>query len=267
VTGLRDIYRALMARSIAIELQYRASMFIWMIGTVLEPVIYLTVWSVIAQGQGGEVGGFAQGEFAAYFIMMMLVNHYTFSWVMWEYEFYVREGMLSPLLLKPVHPIHNDLANNLAYKLITTVVILPVAALLVVLFQPTVTTELWAVVAFVPVLLLGFALRFAVEWTLALSAFWLTRTSAINQMYFFALLFFSGRFAPLPLLPPIAQALSWVLPFRWMVYFPVEVALGHLTPMETLMGVGAQMAWLGLAIMALNLVWRRGVRRFAGVGA
>ena len=55
--------------------------------------------------------------------------------------------------------------------------------------------------AFVPAILLAFVVRFFMEWTLALAAFWTTRVSALNQMYFMAALFFSGQIAPLELLP------------------------------------------------------------------
>jgi ABC-2 type transport system permease protein len=48
------------------------------------------------------------------------------------------------------------------------------AALLAVIFRPAFHIVPWAAVAFVPALLLAFAVRFMLEWTLALSAFWTT---------------------------------------------------------------------------------------------
>jgi ABC-type uncharacterized transport system permease subunit len=38
---------------------------------------------------------------------------------------------------------------------------------------------------------------FLLDWTVALAAFWTTRVSAINQIHFMAVLFFSGQIAPL----------------------------------------------------------------------
>ena len=49
----------------------------------------------------------------------MLVNHVTFTWIMWEYDYRVRQGTLSFALLRPVHPIHADIADNVSFKLIT----------------------------------------------------------------------------------------------------------------------------------------------------
>ncbi len=265
--GFLDIYRALFRTQLAVEMQYRASLVIWLIGAFLEPVIYLTVWGVVAQSSGGEVDGFTRADFAAYFIVVMLVNHFTFSWIMWEYEYYIRQGLLSPLLLRPLHPIHRDLADNLAYKLLTMVIVTPVTVILWLLFRPALSTTPWAALAFVPAVVLGFALRFLFEWTLAMSAFWTTRINAINQTYFVTLLFLSGRIAPLDILPPIIQSIAAVLPFRWMLAFPVELLLGRLTPRDIAVGFAVQAAWTIVALVLLRLVWRAGVRRYSGVGA
>ena len=61
--------------------------------------------------------------------------------------------------------------------------------------------------------------------------------------------------------------LATALPFRWMVAFPVQLALGQLTPYEALSGYAAQGAWLGLSLALLAWTWRRGLRRYAAVGA
>jgi ABC-type uncharacterized transport system permease subunit len=129
------------------------------------------------------------------------------------------------------------------YKLMTLVVILPAAAGLVVAFRPALHPTLWMVVAFLIALLLAIALRFLVEWTLGLLALWVTRMSAVRQMYAVALLFLSGQVAPLSLFPLPVQTATALLPFRWMVAFPVDVLLGHETAGQTLIGLAAQGTW------------------------
>lgn len=265
--GLIEYYGAQLRTTIALQLQYRVSMIIWLIGSVLQPVIYLVVWTNVAQAGGGGVAGYSAADFAAYYIALMLVDHLTFSWIFFEFEHRVRQGLLSPLLLRPVHPIHKDIAENVTYKLLTATVMWPAAAGLALVFHPTVAVQPWAAAAFVPAVLLGFGVRFLVEWTLALAAFWLTRVSALNEMYFVLTLFLSGQVAPLSLLPAPAQVAASVLPFRWMLAFPVELVIGRLTPAEALQGLAAQAAWLVIALLLLRVVWRAGVRRYSAVGA
>jgi ABC-2 type transport system permease protein len=265
--ALRRLYSQQFKTTFATMLQYRASLFIWMISSVLEPLIYLVVWSTVSTGSGGSVGGYTAAGFAAYYIVFMLVNQVTYTWIMWEYEYRVRQGLLSVALLKPVHPIHSDISDNLSSKLITLPILLGIAALLALIFKPAASPTWWSVLAFIPALLLAFLVRFLLEWTLALAAFWTTRVSAINQVYFVLMLFLAGQIAPLTLFPHWIQILADILPFRWMLGFPVELVLGRLTPAQAWQGLGAQVIWVILSLIVIRFVWRAGVRVYSAVGA
>jgi ABC-2 type transport system permease protein len=264
--GLADVYAQQFKTTFASFVQYRAAIFIWMIGHVLEPLVYLVVWSVVSQSTGGPVGGYAARDFAAYFIVLMLVNHLTYTWVIYEFEYRVREGSLSFALLRPLHPIHTDVVDNLSSKLITLPMMLGSAVALALVFRPAFRIVPWALAAFLPAILLAFAVRFLAEWTLALAAFWTTRTNAVNQAYYVAALFLSGQVAPLSLFPRPVQAVANLLPFRWMIGFPVELILGRLTPRQALVGFSAQAAWLLLIVLALRAVWRAGTKAYSAVG-
>ena len=117
------------------------------------------------------------------------------------------------------------------------------------------------------VLLLAFLVRFLLEWTLAQAAFWATRVGAINRTYFILMLSLSGQIAPLTLLPQPLQIAAAILPFRWLIGFPVELLLGRLTVTEALTGLGAQAMWLVVSFVLLRIIWRAGVRVYSGVGA
>jgi ABC-2 type transport system permease protein len=267
VSGLILLYVQQFKTTFAAMMQYRASLLIWMIGHVLEPLVYLIVWSTVSTTSGGSVGDYSTESFAAYYIVLMLVNHVTYTWIMYEYEYRVREGLLSFALLRPVHPIHSDIADNVSSKLITLPIMLVIAAILGVLFHPALEILPGAIVLFIPALLLAFLLRFLLEWTLALVSFWTTRVGAINQTYFVLILFLSGQIAPLSLFPPPVRFIAEILPFRWMIGFPVELILGRLSLAEAATGIFAQGLWTGVAFLLLRVVWRAGVRVYSAVGA
>jgi ABC-2 type transport system permease protein len=265
--ALAQLYLQQFKTTFASMVQYRASLFIWMIGHVLEPLVYLVVWSVVAEGGGGSAGGYTTAEFAGYFIVLMLVENVSYTWIMYEYDYRIREGLLSPALLRPVHPIHADIAENMSSKAITLPFMLVIAAVLAALFHPAASPHLWALAAAVPALAFAFLLRFFLEWTLAQAAFWTTRVSAVNQCYFVLVLFLSGQIAPLTLLPHAVQVAAYILPFRWMLGFPVELLLGRLTLAETAIGLGVQVLWIVLAYVLMRIVWRAGIRLYSAVGA
>lgn len=260
------LYAALMRIAIQTNLQYRASGVIWMLGMILEPIMYLVVWSTIADASGSTLDGLDAHDFAAYYLTFFLVTHVTFTWVMEVFQYRVQQGMLSFELLRPVHPIHEDLADNVGYKLVMLAVLGPAAGAMFLFFEPRFTPVGWSLLAFCAALPLGFFVRFFVEWTVALSSFWTTRTGAVNRAYYSVLLFLSGRAAPIALLPGWLGDSARVLPFYSMVGFPVELALGRLTPELAVRGLATQCVWVVVAWATLSLVWRAGARRYAAVG-
>lgn len=261
-----EIWRVQFLTELAVNVQYRAATAIWLIGAVLEPVIYLVVWTTVARAQGGEVNGITAGEFAAYYIVGMLVQQLVFSWIVWEYEYQIRDGTFAAQLMRPIHPIFRDIAVNVSYKTLTLAIIVPAAIVLSIIFGATYNLQVWSLLAFVPAVVLAFALRFTFDWTIAQSAFWATRVTAINRLYEVTFTLMSGRFAPLSLFPPAIATLAAILPFRWMLAFPIELFLGALTPQEALKGFAWQIGWLAVSLTTMRFVWSRAVRKFSAVG-
>ena len=261
-----DVLSAQFRASLALQLQYRAAQVIWLLFFVLQPVMYLSIWSAVARSLGGQLAGYEPRELAAYFLCSMWLIHLTFNGVLVFFEARVRRGDFSPLLLRPIHPIVADLADNLAYKALT-LPLLGVATIgLFIVFQPLVDPPPWAMAAFVPVLILAFVVRFVTTWIVAFSAFWLTRTQAVIQAYLLLLLFLGGQAAPLAVLPGWAQSIAWFSPFPWMLAFPTELLIGRLTPSETVLGLGMQLLWALVNLLLLRCCWRAAARRYTAVG-
>ena len=260
------IYWVYLKTSLALQFQYRIAMAIWMLNRIVEPTVYLVVWRTVAAARGG-VGGYDAADFAAYFITLMVVNQLTYTWIIHEFGGRVRLGELSPRLLKPIHPIHSDIAEHLGYKLPTLLIVLPVAGLLSLLFRPAFEFRAATLAMGGVALVVAYCIRFFIDWTFALSAFWTTRTAALNQIYFLVVLFCSGRLAPLELFPSWLERITWYLPFRWAVWFPVELALGRLSPDVIAAGFRMQALWLLVGLLIVRTVWRLGVRKYVAVGS
>jgi ABC-2 type transport system permease protein len=266
VSALAAYYRRELASFLGIYLVYRGAVAIWVMTSTIPPLVFVVVWRTVA-GDGG-VGGYTADQFVAYFLVMMVVDHLTFIWLMWEFEWRVRSGSFSPLLLRPIHPVHHNICEVTMYKVVGLDGILPAAVVLALVFDADFSgTDLAALAAFVPALVLAMALRFVVEWTLALSAFWLTKVSAINAVFFSLFTFLGGQFAPISVLPDGVQRLAAFTPFPWVLAFPVEVFLGRRSGGELVVGYTAQAIWLVIALVAMRLLWRRAVRRYSAVGA
>ncbi len=264
--AMLDLYLTTARTAVMTEFQYRAANYFYMIGMIAEPVIYLVVWSAVAAGQGGEVGGYTPGTFAAYYIVWTLVRNMNIVFTPYGWEERIKEGRLSGELLRPVHPIHFDIAYFGGWKLVVIVLWLPLAAIMALLFRPTLAPTLAEVLTFSVAIWGAYLIRTMFLWALGMITFWTTRVSALYELFFAAELLLSGRLVPMSLLPGWAQDLAGLLPFQWTFGFPIEALVGSLTNEQLLAGLGMQLLWIAIGAALVQIIWRAGVRRYSAVG-
>ncbi|MDQ3127593.1 MAG: ABC-2 family transporter protein [Chloroflexota bacterium] len=266
IRGWLDLYVTQMRIAIASQIQYRVSNYFYMIGMIAEPVIYLVVWSTVARQQGGEVGGFTPGEFAAYYIVWTLVRNMNIALTPYAWEERVRGGELAGMLLRPIHPIHADLAGLAGWKVVVILLWLPIAIFLSLIFQPTLAIRPIDVAVFGLANWGAYVLRSMFLWLLGLVTFWTTRVGPVFDIFFTAELLLSGRLVPLSLMPDWAQQLAGVLPFQWTFGFPIEALIGQLPTERLLGGLAMQLVWIAISATLVAGAWRLAVRRFSAVG-
>jgi ABC-2 type transport system permease protein len=257
-----SIYRALFVAQFQSAAQYRVQSVLWLLFAIIRPVVFLAAWSAAAATQGGSIG-----DFAAYFVALTLVTQLSMSWNAYDFEYEVRQGKLAPKLLRPLHPLHYAVVENIVWKVVTLPALVPALALIAWTFHARAEPHWWHLVLFVPSVLLASALRFFTGWVLACLAFWTTRIHSIMHFYDRLSFLFGGQIAPLSLLPGPLQAVSYLLPFGYMLGVPAEILRGGTTLDQSLALLLGQAVWLAVAWIGFALIWRAGLRQFSAVGA
>ncbi len=242
--------------------EYRAELFLWALANSL-PFILMGVW--IKAAENGQFS-LSSIEFARYFLTVFLIRQVTLVWVVWEFEEQVVQGKLSPRLLQPIDPVAHFLIAHIAERLAR----LPLALGLVILFFVLYPEAFWipswqAIISFVIVSQMVFLLRFVIQYTFAIFAFWTERASAIEQFWYLFYLFLSGCIAPLEVFPPRIQEIVWWTPFPYLVHFPASILVG--LPVNWGRCLITILGW-GLVFYALNRwLWRKGLKHYSGMGA
>jgi ABC-2 type transport system permease protein len=260
-------YRALLVAQIQAAAQYRVQSILWMLFSVIRPVIFLAAWVAVANAQGGQIGAYDVRDFAAYYVALSLVTNLTMSWNAYDFEFEVRMGRLSPKLLRPLHPIHYAVVENIVWKLTTAVPLAIVLVFVSITFDARFRTTPAHLLLFLPSVLLAAILSFLAGWVLATLAFWTTRVHAISTFWDRAAFIFAGQIAPLALLPGPLQAISLALPFGYILGVPAEILRGGVSVPTALLLMAGQAFWIVVFYVALQRVWRVGVRQYSAVGA
>ncbi len=256
------ISRALLSVYYAYMLEYRAELLLWVLSGSL-PIILMGIW--IQAAQNGQFA-LAPVEFARYFLAVFLVRQFTVVWVIWEFEREVVEGKLSFRLLQPLDPIWHHFASHFAERFAR----LPFALILVVLFFWLYPQALWlpnpgTLLLWLFITILAFALRFLMQYTLSMFAFWTERASSLEQFSFLFYLFLSGMVAPLEVFPPVVRNIALWTPFPYLISFPASVLVG--LPVDLGRGLLIMLGWSIAFFVLWRWLWRRGLRQYSGMGA
>lgn len=243
-------------------LEYRAEIYLWALSHTL-PFILMGVWTTAAQR--GEYTLSPQ-QLGTYFMAIFIVRQYTVVWVAWEFEHHVLHGRLSPLLLQPIDPAWRFVAMHLGEKIARTPFVVLIVGLVLWLapiarWRPDLQHVLLTAVAIMG----ASALRFLIQYTSAMLAFWTERASSIEDLMMLPYLFLSGFIAPLSLYPEPVRVVAFWTPFPYLLHFPAQLLLGRIEGAEKAFAV--MLAW-AVAIYILNRsLWRLGLRHYSAMGA
>src|SRR5262249_42836737 len=151
------IYKRMWQVNWAEQWQYRANLLMYLLFWLVSPIVFLAVWTTVANSQG-SVSGLTANDFTTYHQTLLIVNTLTTETTIHILANKIQDGTLSGELLKPVHPIlTNTLMNNLAFKTLMLMVLVPVWLVLCLLFQPdfsSVTPQ--SLLLAIPAIVLGF---------------------------------------------------------------------------------------------------------------
>jgi len=218
--------------------------------------------------QASQSGQFALSsvEFARYFLAAFLARQFTVVWVIWEFEREIVEGKLSFRLLQPLDPGWHHFASHFAERFAR----LPFAIGLIVLFFGLYPQAFWQpslgqILLFLVFVTLAFALRFLMQYTLSMFAFWTERASALEQFWFLFYLFLSGLIAPLEVFPPALREIVLWTPFPYLIHVPASLLVG--LPVDVGRSLLVMLGWGTLFGVVYRWLWRKGLRQYSGMGA
>lgn len=246
----------------AYMLEYRAELLFWALsGTI--PFIMMGIWM---EASGGGQFGLTPLEFARYFLATFVVRQFNVVWVIWDFEKSVVQGTLSPKLLQPIDPVWHNFAGHVAergarFPILVALVLLFFALYPEAFWLPELGNFLWAIAA----IILAFILRFLIQYTFAMFAFWVERATAIEQLWYLLYLFLSGTVAPLMMFPDRLQNIIEFTPFPYLIYFPASLLVGFETDIPRSFAV--MLGWMVLFFILNRWLWKQGLKQYSGMGA
>ena len=180
----------------------------------------------------------------------------------------IREGMLNPILLRPlpygIYRFFLFLAGRCAYF---TAAFFPVG-LCFFLLSRAVSLELGNVdlARGLPALLGSALLQFSLTLCLSLTSFWFLDISALIFLVYSLEFLAGGHVFPLDLLPARLFAVARLLPFAYEYWFPTASLCGTLSPEAWQAGLCLQFGWALAFFVLARFLWQAGLKKYTAAG-
>ena len=253
------------------SLVYRFNSLIWILYSLLPSLTLMLVWLAAygSRGASTEFGGFDLRGMMTYYLFVTALSVSITPNPEWDIAQTIRDGKLTPFLLRPVGYFGYRFAWESSYQVVKTGMMLPSLALLWWGFRQYISLPHLGFgrgLAFFASCALAYVILSQLKFMLGLSAFWIQEPGGLLEVWNVLSGLFSGRLLPLALLPVWARTVGDVLPFGILYGFPMDILLGRIGNEAILWGFARQILWLVLLSGGVRLMWARGLRQYESVG-
>ncbi len=250
--------------------EQRGRSFVWFLISLWGPLITLLFWRGATNGGKTLIGGWSLQELSSYYFFMIIASSLLISNIEDDVSrFDIQLGNLTKYLTRPINYLHIKFIEDIPYRILKGIFGVIVCLVFFILlkgkffiFAQDIATIFLAIIICVG----GFLLSYMFKMILGVIAFWLIEVRGIYEAVDVTMFVFAGSVMPLSLLPHIIATIGYVLPFSYMIYFPIIAVEGKLSVMALCGVISVQAVWLLIFFLLYQFLWIRGIKKFSGVG-
>lgn len=248
-------------------LEYRGDMIIWTLSSAITPLVGLAIWMAISSSGAQLI--FNKSDLIIYFIAIIWVEMITSAWGSYFIQESIFRGEFSKYLIRPFTLIEEYLANNLSEKFFKLIITTCLTIILFILLHKSIDIipiTFLSVILFLPSLFMAFCIAFLFNMIIGISTFWIHDNDFIKNTFSLFDEFFSGKIIPIAFLPLLVFGAAQLLPFRYILSFPVEVLLNKVTGIDLFFGFVMQILWFLFVVLTYRILYAKGIKIYQGYG-
>ncbi len=250
------------------QLAYRWNYLLRALFSAVPLLVSWVFWEAVFQGKE-TVGNYTLASLLTYYAVLLIVEAVS-SPADDDFQISreIREGMLNPILLRPLpyglYRVALFLSGRCAYL---AAALIPVAACFFLLSR-VVHLELGSLdpIRGMTALLGSALLQFSLTLCLSLTSFWFLDISALIFLVYSLEFLAGGHVFPLDLLPAPIFAVARLLPFAYEYWFPATALCGTISHKTWLIGLGMQFGWAIIFLFLAHFLWKAGLRKYTAAG-
>lgn len=230
--------------------------------------LVLLWWAMFTYTGADEMYGYSFWEMVLYSVMARLVltvSQPTISKVLPED---IKNGTLSQFLLKPVNYLILRFAEFLGFSTISFFFTYVIGILLIgsAALYDILDIDLFKALFFGVTLVNSVILLFLIYGMIGIAGFWFIEVGSAFRAYQVFIQIFCGGFIPLSVFGENLVNIMKYTPFLYILNYPIEVLTGGLALRELLLNYTIQIVWIGILLLCVHLLWKRGIKKYVSAG-
>lgn len=180
----------------------------------------------------------------------------------------INNGNLSNFLIKPLNYLAYWFSRDIGDKAMNILFLFFELSLFFLILKPPffIQTNPNLLILFLIATTIAVFMHFLIGFLLSLIGFWSPETWGPRFVFYIVLMFFAGRTFPLDILPKAIFNVLQILPFGYLLYFPVKIYLGNLQLSEIYRGLLISSIWTVIIYFITMALWRKGLRSYTAYG-
>lgn len=252
-------------------LTYRFNFFLEVIGGIISMLVIIALWYVIYKEKGQvEINGYSLAEMITYLLLAGLIH--SFLWLTAqgdEINDDINQGRLSNFLVKPLNPAFYWLCRDFCRRIMTLTLGLIEFAIIFFLFKNFLIgpASFFHLFLFFLAIILGGFLHFIIFFLFSIIAFWMDQTWGPRFIIRVIMEIATGVIIPLSFFPGFWKTIFDFLPFKYMIYFPLQIYLDKILLYDLVREFFILLIWLIFFGSICWFVWKKGIKQYAAYGA
>lgn len=246
---------------------YRLNFVLWRVRVIVSILITYFLWQAI-YGDKQVIFNYSLDKMLTYIILLSFINGVVLSTQTFRVAEEINSGKLSNYLVKPLNYFYYNFFRDLADKIINTVFAVAEIILLILVFDPPFfwQTNPGNLILFIAAVFLAALLYFEINLILSMIGFWSKEVWAPRFIFFIVVSFLAGTYFPLDIIPGIYYQIISLLPFAYLVFFPLKIYLGQVNLNYILQGIAVSLIWILVLNYLVKIIWRKGLKIYTAEG-
>lgn len=249
--------------------EHRVRSFVWFLISLFNPLLYILFWRGAMQGKTEIAPTWTLSSMTSYYFLLTIIASVLMSHIEEDVsETDIKEGALTQYLMKPYSYFWMKFFQEIHYRLLQGGYGVIVLLLFFLFFgiQITLVKNPLFILLTIPVFILGYFLSFVFKLIVGFVSFWTTDIRGLYSFIDIILIIFAGYIMPITLLIQPLEGVAKILPFSYIIYFPVTALQGKYNVQELIQIMGMQALWLFFFFLLYYILWKKGLKEFTGIG-